>query len=296
MDTRKKNYFGQFIIYVIAIVLSIFCLLPFVMVVSGSLTSEQDIMKYGYTIFPKNISLLAYKVFFNKPDIIINAYVISTIVTVVGTIISIFLTSMIAYVISRKTLKYAKAISIYCLITILFSGGMVPWYIVCINYLHLKDQLIAQIVPYLINGWFVFLMRNFFQSIPDEMHESAKIDGAGELKIFVQIILPLATPALATICLFIGLIYWNDWWLSLMLIDKESLRPVQYMLRIIVSNITFLKSQLTSSPEVQRIAEVLPDEGLKMATCIITMGPIILLYPFLQRFFIKGIMIGAVKG
>jgi len=296
MDTIKKNYFGQTIIYVIAIVLSIFCLLPFVMVVSGSLTSEQDIMKYGYTIFPKNISLLAYKVFFNKPDIIINAYIISTIVTVVGTIISIFLTSMIAYVISRKTLKYAKAISIYCLITILFSGGMVPWYIVCINYLHLKDQLIAQIVPYLINGWFVFLMRNFFQSIPDEMHESAKIDGAGELRIFVQIILPLATPALATICLFIGLIYWNDWWLSLMLIDKESLRPVQYMLRIIVSNISFLKSQVSSSPEVQRIAEVLPDEGLKMATCIITMGPIILLYPFLQRFFIKGIMIGAVKG
>lgn len=296
MILRKKNLFGQSIIYIIAIVFSLFCLLPFLMVVSGSLTSEQDIMKYGFTIIPKNITTVAYKILLSKPDIIINAYMISTIVTVVGTTISVFLTSMIAYVISRKTLKYAKAMSMYCLITILFSGGMVPWYIVCINYLHLKDQLIAQIVPYLINGWYIFLMRNFFQSIPDEMHESAKIDGAGELRIFVQIILPLATPALATICLFIGLVYWNDWWLSLMLIDKENLRPIQYMLRIIVSNISFLKSQVSASPEVQRIAAVLPDEGLKMATCIVTMGPIILLYPFLQRFFIKGIMIGAVKG
>jgi len=269
--------------------------MPFLMVVSGSLSTEEDIMNYGYTIFPKNPTLLSYRVLFQRPGMLINSYAITITVTVLGTIASLIINSMIAYAMARKTLKYRKFISIYCLITILFSGGMVPWYIVCVNYLHLKDTLAALILPYLANGWYIFLLRNFFNAIPDEMKEAAKIDGAGELRTFVQVIIPLARPALATIGLFIALMYWNDWWLSLMLIDSDKLRPIQYLLRIIVSNITFLNSQM-NVPELRNSKQLAPTEGVKMATCIITIGPIVLLYPFLQRFFIKGIMVGAVKG
>ncbi|HHW00275.1 MAG TPA: carbohydrate ABC transporter permease [Clostridiaceae bacterium] len=295
MYAKVKHFLAQSAIYFLVAVLTICCLLPFLMVVSGSLSTEEDIMNYGYTIFPKNPTLLSYRVLFQRPGMLISSYIITITVTVLGTIASLIINSMIAYAMTRKTLKYRKFISIYCLITILFSGGMVPWYIVCVNYLHLKDTLAALILPYLANGWYIFLLRNFFNAIPDEMKEAAKIDGAGEFRTFVQIIIPLAKPALATIGLFIALMYWNDWWLSLMLIDSDKLRPIQYLLRIIVSNITFLNSQM-NVPELRNSKQLAPTEGVKMATCIITIGPIVLLYPFLQRFFIKGIMVGAVKG
>jgi len=295
MYAKVKHFLAQSVIYFLVAVLTLCCLLPFLMVVSGSLSTEEDIMNYGYTIFPKNPTLLSYRVLFQRPGMLISSYTITITVTVLGTIASLIINSMISYAMTRKTLKYRKFISIYCLITILFSGGMVPWYIVCVNYLHLKDTLAALILPYLANGWYIFLLRNFFNAIPDEMKEAAKIDGAGEFRTFVQIIIPLAKPALATIGLFIALMYWNDWWLSLMLIDSDKLRPIQYLLRIIVSNITFLNSQM-NVPELRNSKQLAPTEGVKMATCIITIGPIVLLYPFLQRFFIKGIMVGAVKG
>ncbi len=296
MALVKRYSFGQIVIFLVGLVISLLCLIPFLMVVSGSLSNEKDIMVYGYTLIPKKISFLAYRVLLSAPGTIVNSYAVTIFVTAAGTLLSVFITSMIGYVISRRTLKYAKAISFYCLITVLFSGGMVPWYIVCINYLHLKNQLMALIVPYLVNGWNIFLMRNFLLTIPEEIYESARMDGASELRTMVRIILPLAKPALATISLFVGLNYWNDWWLSLMLIDKENLRPIQYLLRVIVSNVQFIRSNMGFSSELQKISELLPNEGVKMATCIITIGPILFLYPFLQKYFIKGIMIGAVKG
>jgi len=265
------------------------------MVISGSLSTQKDIMEHGYSLIPRNVTFVAYQVLFMKIDIILQAYKITFLVTIIGTVASLLINAMIAYSISRKSVKYRNAISVYCLITILFSGGMVPWYIVCINYFHLKDQLIALIVPYLANAWYIFLLRNFIGSIPEELHESAKIDGAGEMRTFAQIILPLSKPALATIGLFIALGYWNDWWLALMLVDDEKLRPIQFLLRVIVSNIQFLQSQIGTS-EIRNLTDMTPTEGLKMATCILTIGPIIFLYPLLQRYFVKGIMVGAIKG
>jgi putative aldouronate transport system permease protein len=265
------------------------------MIITGSISNEQDIAKYGYTLFPRHIDLISYRVLLLDFKSIANSYMISMIVTVAGTIASLLINTLMAYAISRKSLRYRKVISIYTLITILFNGGMVPWYIVCVNYLHLKDTLIALIVPYLANAWYIFLLRNYIQTIPDAMHESAKIDGAGEYTIFFKIILPLMTPALATVGLFTALGYWNDWWLGLMLVDKTELQPLQLLLRTIVSNIMFLKAS-TNAAAMQALIVTLPSEGIKMAICVITIGPIIFLYPFLQKYFVKGIMIGAVKG
>ena len=286
---------SKILIYFIVLLVSLFCLLPFIMIVTGSISNEQDIAKYGYTLLPKHIDLISYRVLLLDIKSIANSYKISMIVTIAGTLASLLVNTMMAYAISRKTLKYRKALSVYALITILFNGGMVPWYIVCVNYLHLKDKLIALIIPYLANAWYIFLLRNFVQTIPDAMHESAKIDGAGEYTIFFKIILRLMTPALATVGLFTALGYWNDWWLGLMLIDKTQLQPLQLLLRAIVSNIMFLKAS-TNAAAMQALIVTLPSEGIKMAICVITIGPIIFLYPFLQKYFVKGIMIGAVKG
>ncbi len=282
-------------IYLLVLIFSAVCLLPFIMVVSGSLSNEQDIARYGYTLLPKKIDLVSYKILLLDIKTILRAYKVSLIVTAAGTLGSVLINTMMAYAISRKTLKYRRFFSVFSLVTILFNGGMVPWYIVCVNYLHLKDTILGLILPYLANAWYIFLLRNYVQSIPDEMHESAKIDGAGEYTIFFKIILRLMTPALATVGLFTALGYWNDWWLGLMLIDREELKPLQLLLRTIVSNIMFLKAS-TNAAAMQQLAASLPSEGLKMAICVITIGPIVFLYPFVQKYFVKGIMVGAVKG
>lgn len=283
------------LIYLFIGIISLFCLLPFLMVLSGSFSTEADIAQMGFSLFPKHLSLMSYKILFLDGSRILNAYKISFFITIFGTILSLLVNSLMAYAISRKTLKYRKVINIYALITILFNGGMVPWFIVCKNYLHLYNNVFALIIPYIANAWYVFLLRNYAQTIPEEMHESAKIDGAGEYTIFFKIIIRLMTPALATVGLFTALGYWNDWWLGLMLLDKQTLQPLQMLLRTVVSNIQFLKS----SPNAAQMAQVsaqLPSEGIKMAICVLTIGPIVFLYPMLQRFFVKGIMLGAVKG
>lgn len=293
----KKNTSNIFTIssYILVFIFTAFCLLPFFMVISGSLSSEKDILKYGYTLFPKSISFISYRILFLDAARIINAYKITLIVTVIGTFLNLMINSMAGYVLSRKDLKCRKFLSVYTIVTMLFSGGMVPWYIVCVNYLHLKDKIIALIIPYLAYAWYILLMRNFFQSIPDEMHESAKIDGAKEFTIFFKIMLPLAKPALATVGLFAALGYWNDWWLGLMLVDDSSKQPLQLLLRTIVSNVTFLQSS-PNAGMMQQVSASIPTEGIKMAVTIVTIGPIILLYPFVQKYFVKGIMVGAVKG
>jgi putative aldouronate transport system permease protein len=201
--------------------------------------------------------------------------------------------AFIAYPLSNRKLKYRRQLSFFCFFTMLFSGGMVPWYIVCVNYLHLYDTFWALILPYLANAWNMFLLRNYFSSLPQEICESASIDGAGELRIFFSIILPLAIPVLASVGLFIALMYWNDWWLGIMLTESRKLMPLQLLLRAITSNIQFLTSgrasQMTSGLRP-------PAESIKYATTIVTIGPILFLYPFVQRYFIKGLTVGSVKG
>jgi len=208
----------------------------------------------------------------------------------------VIVNAMMGYVLSRKALRFRSFINLYVLLTMLFNGGMVPWYIVCTKYLHLKNNIWALIVPSLVSAWYIFLIRNYFTSVPDEMWESAKLDGAGEFIIFRKIYLALAKPVIATVVLFSALGFWNDWWLGLMLIDSSEKQPLQMLLRTIVANIQFLQTMGNKSAEAQALLASVPSDGVKMAMVIITTGPILLLYPFLQKYFIKGIMVGAVKG
>ena len=291
----KKNLKSTTVIAYIGVsIFALFCLFPFIMVVSGSLTPEEDIVKYGYSLIPRRISFDAYRILLYDIDRILNAYKITIFVTVVGTLCSLLVNSMAGYVLSRKV-RYQKPLLIFTIITMLFSGGMVPWYIVCVRYLHLKDTVWALILPTVARAWYIFLLRNFFKGIPEEMYESSKIDGASELTTFVKIMLPFAKPAIATVTLFASLAYWNDWWAGLMLIDDSNKQPLQLLLRTIVSNTQFLQSS-PNAGMMQEVSNILPVESVKMAIVILTIGPIIFVYPFIQKYFVKGIMVGAVKG
>lgn len=282
-------------VYLVVILFSLFCLLPFLMVIGGSFTNELEIQANGYQIIPRSFSTDAYEILWVQSKVLLTGYKISAIVTIVGTAASIMICAMLAYPMSLRRLKYRKFLSVYSMLTLLFSGGMVPWYIICVNYLGLKDNIPALIIPYLCSAFNVFLLRNYFQSLPEELSESAKIDGAHEATIFFRIVMPLSVPVLATVSLFIALTYWNDWYLGVMLINSSELQPLQLLLRSIVSNIMFLKSS-DAAARMLDPNSVIPSEGIKLATCVVTIGPMVFLYPFVQRFFMKGIMVGAVKG
>lgn len=274
---------------------ALICLYPFVLVVSGSFTTNAAAIEYGFRLIPKEFTVAAYQALFKDPTNVINGYKVTVFVTAVGTVLSLIINAMMAYVLSRENLPGKRVINIYVLITMLFNGGMVPWYIVCTRTLHLRDNILALIVPMLVNAWNIFLIRNYFSTISPALHESALLDGAGEFTIFSRIYIPLAKPVLATVLLFTALGYWNDWWHGLMLIERQELLPLQMLLRSVVANIQFLQTA-DPSPEIQALMASIPGDGLKMALVIITTGPIILLYPFVQRFFVKGIMVGSVKG
>lgn len=292
---KRSKALSNLPIAIILLIFAMLCVLPFWLVLSGSLTSEAEIMSSGFGLFPKKIDFTAYKILMTNMSRILNGYKISLIVTVVGTTLTVVVVSLAAWPISQNRVKYHNALNFFVLFTMLFSGGMVPWFIVCRNMLHLTDTIWALILPYVANAWYIFLVRNYYRGIPDELVEAAKMDGAGEYRIFGQIIFPLSKPVLATIALFACLAYWNDWWLGIMLVDKVEMQPLQLLLRTITSNIQFL-STAGNANAVAVASSSIPSEAIKMATCIITIGPIILVYPFVQKYFVKGIMVGAVKG
>ncbi|OBZ19282.1 sugar ABC transporter permease [Bacillus sp. FJAT-27264] len=293
MKISTSFSWGQAFLNLIVTLIALFCVIPFIIILSSSMTREMDILTSGYNLFPKNIDFAAYQYLFQRMSVILNGYKVTSLVTVIGTIASLAITAMIAYPLSLRRLKYRNFISAYVLLTMLFSGGMVPWYIICVKYLHLHNNMAALILPSMVNGFNVFLMRSYFSSIPEEMHESAKIDGSGEFRTLISIILPLSTPVFASVGLFIALGYWNDWWLGLMLIDKVELQPLQLLLRTIISNVDYLAN---SSVLATAADQMMPRESIKMAATMITIGPIIFLYPFLQKYFVKGLMLGAIKG
>ena len=295
MSYKQKAALKNAPIALILAVSAIISVVPFWLVLVSSVTPEADIISGGYSLIPRTLDFTAYKILLADAGRILNGYKISLFVTLFGTLLSVMVVSLAAYPLSQERVKYNRILNFFVLFTMLFNGGMVPWFIVCRNMLHLKDTVWALILPYLANAWYIFLTRNYYRGIPSELVEAAKIDGASEYRIFFQIMLPLAKPVLATISLFISLNYWNDWWLGIMLIDKTELQPLQLLLRTITSNIQFL----SSSGNVNAVAQAagsIPSEGIKMATCIATIGPIILVYPFVQKYFVKGIMVGAVKG
>jgi len=235
----------------------------------------------------------AYEFLLNNPEKLINAYKITIFNTVVGTALGLFFMSMAGYVLNRKDFKYRNFFSFFIYFTTLFSGGLIPSYILMVKYLHLKNSILAMILPGIMNAWSIFLMRNFMKSIPDSLYESATIDGAGSFRIYWQIIMPLSIPSLATIGLFLALGFWNEWYNAMLYIESADKFPLQYFLQKMVNQTNV--QTLINKGIVIDISE-LPTQSIKMATAVVATGPIILLYPFVQRYFISGLTIGAVKG
>lgn len=278
--------------YVVLTVVTVVCLIPFLIILMSSLTDEMEILKHGYTLFPSNWSLSSYEMILKVPQKILNAYGVTLLTTIVGTAVGLFLMSMAAYVLNRKDFKYRNGISFYLYFTTLFSGGLVPFYIMMVGTFNLRDNLLAILLPNLVSVWSILLFRNFMKSIPDALYEAAKIDGAKDFTIYRKIIMPLSTPALATIGLFQALAYWNEWYNAMLFIQKQDLFPLQLFLKNMLDSAN-LTTLVKSGVVISR--DLIPTEGMKMAMAVVAIGPVILFYPFVQKYFVMGITIGSVK-
>ena len=276
---------------------SLIAILPFILIFMASITEEKSLTQYGYSFFPKQFSLDAYKYLVNQISTVGRAYLTSIGLTVVGTVGNMLLTTMFAYPLSREDFKYRGIFAFILFFTMLFNGGIVPSYMVWTRLLHIKDTYFALLLPNLLMGAVnVLLVRNYYKSnIPASIVESAQLDGAGELTIFWKIMLPLSVPVNVTVGLFAGLAYWNDWTNALYYIDNTKYYGIQNMLMRIMENITFLTSG-QASRVVDTSAITVPSVGMRMALAVIGILPILVLYPFLQKYLIKGIVVGAVKG
>lgn len=278
---------------VVLLLLSTFCLLPFLLMLSGSFSTQESILLNGYSLVPKDFSLRAYKILFQSPQSLADAYGVTIAVTLVGTLLSLFFMSMGAYVLSSKDFRYRNQVSFFFYFTTIFGGGLVPWYIFCIKVLGFRNSFWSMILPTVINVTYMLVLKSYMRSVPDALYESAKLDGANDWTIYFHIALPLSKAGMATVALFMALGYWNDWYNAMLFIDKERLFPLQYFLNNILTKANAMKAAAARSGIV---VKDLPSEPMKLAMTVVATGPILLLYPFLQRFFVKGITIGAVKG
>ena len=281
----------------IFMIASLSCIVPIMLVFMVSITDEPSLVANGYSLFPKDISFMAYEYLFRQSGMIINAYRISIITSLLGTLCSTTIIALYAYPLSRLNFKWRNGFTVFVFITMLFSGGLVPWYIVYMQVLGIGDTMAVLIIPYLMNAWYVLILRTFYRgAVPEELLESARIDGANEFYIFGRIVLPLSTAGLATVSLFTMLVYWNDWWLPTVFIRSTDLFNVQYMLRSILVNIEFIARMSNIAASLGSAIRDMPSETIRMAIAVIAVGPIAFTYPFFQRFFVKGLTIGAVKG
>ncbi|MEX1030229.1 MAG: carbohydrate ABC transporter permease [Paenibacillaceae bacterium] len=295
MDKGKDMILFNIFAYLITGLVAIFAIIPFLMLVVGSVQSEDTIMKFGYTIIPRELDFTAYQYIFASPEKILRSYGVTLFITITGTVLSLLFSSMTAYVLSRKDVKYRNPLAFYLFFTTLFNGGLVPYYLLISNYLQLRDTLAILVLSNMFNVIYIFIIRAFIDnSLPDSISESAKIDGANDFVIYWKIVLPLMTPALASIGLFISLGYWNDWFTSTLFILDEKLFPLQYMLYKMLTFATFAQKILSENGAVS--AMEVPTETMKLALTVVATGPIILAYPFAQKYFIAGMTIGAVKG
>ncbi|MDF2926523.1 MAG: hypothetical protein K0R57_5437 [Paenibacillaceae bacterium] len=284
--------------YLFVAVFAVLCILPVVIAFSISISSEREVAINGFSLLPMKPTLYTYQyILQNKGLVLLNAYKITLFTVVAGTLFSLAVTTCYAYAAASKHFRFANALSFFAWFTMVFNGGMLPWYILVTKYYHLKNSLVALFVPYAINVFYMFIMKNIFKSISYEFVESAKIDGAGNFRIFFTIMLPLSRVGLVTIGLFYALLYWNDFYLSLMLISDQRLYPVQMLLYAMMSNIQFLASGSAATLGLSGAQAVeIPLMTSRMAMTCLTIGPIILLYPFAQRYFVKGMLVGAIKG
>lgn len=290
----KSDYVLRGISYFTVTLFTVFCALPFIMIVSASLSSEGAIMREGFGLLPKEFTLDAYEYIFRAPRQIIGSYVVTILMTVCGTALGLFIIAMTGYALQRRDFLYRNWISFFIYFTTLFSAGLAPTYLWVARDLGLKGSYLAVFLQLLMTPWLIILMKNFARSMPYEIIESGKVDGAGDFRIFLQLALPMMKPALATLGLFLALGYWNEWYLSsLYLGSTVEFKPLQYHLYNIINTANALRTSVAGSNV--SITD-LPSNTLKMASAVVATGPIVLLYPFVQKYFVSGITVGAVKG
>jgi len=291
----KNAIFGKALINFVLIIISLLCVIPFIVVVSISFSSESEVIQHGYSLLPRGFTLTSYEYILGEPGQILTSYKISAIVTVLGTFLSVFMMAMSSYCLARNNFNLRRPYMFYIFFTMLFSGGLVPGYILVSTYLKLSNTIWALILPGLINVFHVVLLRTFFQKLPPGLFESAKLDGANEFLIFTKIALPLSTPALATVALLGALGRWNDWFNALLYINTDELAPLQYLLYKIMADLQFIATanqhNIPSSVDLSN----LPNETARMAMCVIAAGPMMFIFPFFQKYFVKGLTVGSIK-
>ena len=277
---------------------SLVFILPFVLIISASFSDEQTLLSEGYKLIPSVFSTEAYKYVFRNPQQLLDSYKVTIIYSIVATVLGVVVMAMLAYPLSRPNYKYKKIATFFIFFTMLFSGGLIPTYIWITRYLHLGDTIWVYILPCLVNAFHVIVIRSFFQGLPQALMESAKIDGASELQTFFKIVMPLSKPVIATISLLTLLSRWNDWNTALIYIKSSNLYSLQYLLQKILREAEFVKNMADSSPVagVDLDLSKLPSVTIRFAMCMVAAGPMLIIFPFFQKYFAKGLTVGAVKG
>ncbi|MCI8801227.1 carbohydrate ABC transporter permease [Acetatifactor muris] len=284
--------------YVFCGLIAVVCLVPFIMVLSGSFSSESAISANGFSVLPQEFTLEAYKNVFREPIVIFRAYGTTIVLTIVGMIVGLLVQTMTAYVLARKDFEWRNGFSFFFYFTTLFNGGLVPTFILYTQTLKLKDSYLALLLPLMFSVYNLLIMKSYIIGIPESLVDAAKIDGCGEVRTLFQVVMPLIKPALAAVGLFIALAYWNDWYNAMLYIKDEAKYPLQYFLYQKVNNIEAYKKLISSGAVSGSVVSAisLPTQTLKMALTIVVTGPIILAFPVAQKYFVQGITIGAVKG
>lgn len=292
----KKRKSSNIIIKLFFCLFSLCFIVPIIAVIGISLTEEKILISEGYKIWPQKMTWNAYLYIFKNPKGILNAYKTTIIYSFFGTFLSVLVMSLMAYPLSRRNYTYRKPITFMVFFTMLFSGGLIPSYILNTSYLHLGNTIWIYILPSLASAWHIILIRTFFQGIPSELAESAKIDGCTELRTFFQIMLPLSKPVIATVSFLILLAKWNDWNTSLIYIKDSRLHSLQYLLQKIMDEAEYLKKTMELAPVITLDNDSIPSESIKFAMCVVASGPMLMVFPFFQKYFSKGLTVGAVKG
>lgn len=295
---KKSKRSPNIIINIMFCLGSLVFILPFVLIVSASFSDEQTLLSEGYKLIPSVFSTEAYKYVFRNPQQLLDSYKVTIIYSIVATVLGVVVMAMLAYPLSRPNYKYKKIATFFIFFTMLFSGGLVPTYIWITRYLHLGDTIWVYILPCLVNAFHVIVIRSFFQGLPQALMESAKIDGASELQTFFKIVMPLSKPVIATISLLTLLSRWNDWNTALIYIKSSNLYSLQYLLQKILREAEFVKNMAESSPVagVDLDLSNLPSVTIRFAMCMVAAGPMLIIFPFFQKYFAKGLTVGAVKG
>ena len=282
-----SDYIVRGIGYVLVTLYAVACVFPFLIIIGTSFTSESYIRTHGVQLFPREFTLKAYEMVIGSGNIW-KSYLLTIALTLIGTVCGLLIIAMTGYALQRKDFPFRNAISFYIYFTSLFSAGLAPYYLL------MTQTYLAVLLPLMMSPWLIILMKNFIKQIPHEITESGKIDGAGDMTIFVYLILPMIKPALATIGLFLALGYWNEWYQSsLFLTAKVTVKPLQYTLYEIVNKLDALRNSVAG--QYVTLTDI-PEQSVKMANAVLATGPIVLLYPFVQKYFIGGITVGAVKG